>query len=86
MAFVQNGHKVLWQVVTDDTVLPVLMAAEGEMMDELLLHFSMLFTEPSGLPPQRACHHQIRLLLGTTPVAVWPYRYSHTQKLELERQ
>jgi hypothetical protein len=46
-------------------------------MDELLLTFTPLFTEPSGLPPSRQCCHLIRLL---------PYRYAHAQKVELECQ
>jgi hypothetical protein len=39
-------------------------------MDELLLHFSTLFIEPTGLPPPHTHHHQIRPLLGTVLVAI----------------
>jgi hypothetical protein len=86
MAFVCNGHHVLWQ--TPDTLLahPVLMAADTDLLEDLLSTFSNLFTEPAGLPPQRDCYHEIRLLLGTPPVAVRPYRYAYIQKQELERQ
>jgi hypothetical protein len=54
-------------------------------MDELLAEFGAIFTEPFDLPPPRQLCHRIRLLLGTTPVAVRPYRYTHGQKAELER-
>jgi hypothetical protein len=55
-------------------------------MDELLAEFGAIFTEPFDLPPPRQLCHRIRLLPGTTPVAVRPYRYARGQKAELERQ
>jgi hypothetical protein len=54
-----------------------LCTTSADIVDELLLTFTPLFTEPSGLPPLRQCCHQICLL---------PYRYVHAQKAELERQ
>jgi hypothetical protein len=85
MVFVRNGHRVLW-TTANAPPQPSLLAAEGDLMKELLLHFDALFTEPTGLlPPWDRCHH-IHLLLGTPLVAVRPYRYAHTQKHELERQ
>lgn len=39
-----------------------------------------------GLPPAREHWHQIRLLQGTEPVVVRPYRYPHAQKDEIEKQ
>jgi hypothetical protein len=53
---------------------------------ELLAEIRAIFAEPSDLPPPRQLCHCIRLLLGTTPVAVRPYRYARGQKAELERQ
>ena len=38
------------------------------------------------MPPKRVFDHQIDLLLGTKPVNIKPYRYSPTQKDEIERQ
>ena len=52
----------------------------------LLEEFEDIFATPTCLPPPRACDHQIRLLSGTDPVAVRPYRYPHMQKDEIERQ
>lgn len=43
-----------------------------------------LFKEPDTLPPSRKCDHHIPLILGVKPVNVKPYRYSPTQKDEIE--
>jgi hypothetical protein len=62
-----------------------LLTTEGDLMEELLLHFDTLFTKTRGLPlPRDRCHH-IHMLPGTPPVAVRSYRYTHAQKHELER-
>jgi hypothetical protein len=55
-------------------------------INQLLLHYSHLFTEPVGLPPKRAAGHQIPLVLRAEPVKVRPYRYSPIQKSEIEKQ
>ena len=38
------------------------------------------------MPPSREFDHQIPLLLGVKPINIKPYRYSPTQKDEIERQ
>jgi hypothetical protein len=86
MAFVRNGHRVLWQTTKTLPASPVLMAAHANLMGDLLDNFTDLFIEPSGLPPPSDRCHEIRLLSGTPPVAVRPYRYAHVQKQELERR
>jgi hypothetical protein len=53
---------------------------------EELLHFAGLFTAPTGLPPERACSHRIRLEPGMSALAFRPYRSAHAQKEELQRQ
>lgn len=45
-----------------------------------------MFAEPTTLPPRREADHQIPLLPGAQPVSVRPYRYSPTQKTEIENQ
>ena len=65
-------------MVTADPRLPLL--------DCLLLQYDDIFTEPTGLPPQRPYDHRIHLLPGTAPMVVRPYRYPQLQKDELERQ
>jgi hypothetical protein len=67
-------------------VLRSLETPPGTLLPELLQSFDSLFKEPHGMPPQRAIEHRIRLKLGTKAVAVRPYRYTHLQKDELERQ
>jgi hypothetical protein len=42
--------------------------------------FPDLFTEPEGLPPQRACDHSIPLKEGAQPPNIRPYRMPHKQK------
>ncbi|XP_077219649.1 uncharacterized protein LOC143853808 [Tasmannia lanceolata] len=51
----------------------------------VLHHFSKLFQEPKGLPPQRDSDHQIHLLPGSTPVNVQPYHYPHFQMNEIAK-
>lgn len=48
--------------------------------------YADIFAEPRGLPPPRRHDHHIRLLPGTPPVAVRPYRYPQLLKDEIERQ
>lgn len=55
-------------------------------LSKLLANFEDLFQEPSGLPPLRSCDHRILLLPGIGSIMVWPYRYPHLQKDEIERQ
>jgi hypothetical protein len=86
IAFVCNGHHVLWTTVGSPTPSPCLVAVSTDLMEDLLQNFASLFDTPTGLPPPWDHQHCIRLIPGTTPVAVWPYRYAHLQKEELEHQ
>ena len=45
-----------------------------------------LFKEPDSLPPTRVFDHHIPLLPGVKPINIKPYRYSPSQKDEIERQ
>lgn len=49
-------------------------------------NFAHVFDEPSSLPPSRAFDHSIPLMTGALPVNVRPYRYTPTQKDEIELQ
>ena len=42
----------------------------------IVQEFPGVFAEPSGLPPRRACDHQIPLIAGAQPVSIRPYRHS----------
>ena len=50
----------------------------------LLHNYSLVFSVPVGLPPQRCHNHSIPLLPGSTPVKVRPYQYPHSQKEQIE--
>lgn len=52
----------------------------------LISEFSVLFEEPTALPPERPYDHTTPLLPLAVPVNVRPYRYTPTQKDEIERQ
>jgi hypothetical protein len=56
------------------------------LLPALLDSYTEVFAEPRGLPPQHRQDHRIRLLPGTPPVAVRPYRYPQLLKDEIERQ
>jgi hypothetical protein len=86
IAFMRNGHHVLWTAVGSPTPSPCLAAVSVDLMEDLLQRFASLFNTPTGLPPPRDRQHRIRLVSRTAPVAVRPYRYAHLQKEELERQ
>lgn len=57
-----------------------------EDIHQLIQQHSHLFQEPTSLPPRRSFDHAIPLIQGVKPVNVKPYRYSPTQKDEIERQ
>ena len=52
---------------------------------QLLEDFSAVFEPPSGLPPERACDHNIPLVEGASPVVVRPYKYPPAVKDEIEK-
>ncbi|KAJ4745876.1 polyprotein [Rhynchospora pubera] len=47
--------------------------------------YSTVFADPSSLPPVRPTDHQIPLKNEAVPVNIRPYRFSHFQKLEIEK-
>jgi hypothetical protein len=72
MGFVRNGCRVFWTATPTSPGRTVLMATTPDLLDELLLQFTAIFEEPSGLSPERRQSHQICLLSGTPPVVVRP--------------
>ncbi len=46
----------------------------------------MFFQEPTTLPPERSHDHRIILHPDTKPVNIRPYKHSHEQKEEVEKQ
>jgi hypothetical protein len=55
-------------------------------IQQILADFRTVMEEPTVLPPVRDFDHRIALKEGAGPVNVWPYRYAHFQKTEIERQ
>jgi hypothetical protein len=86
MTFIRNGHCVLWIATDVSPAPPHLLTTTNDLMDDLLVQFKPLSVSPVGLPPTRGHCHKIQLLPSIEPVAVKPYRYTHHQKVELERQ
>lgn len=69
---------------------PILQDESSEpvppQVQQLLDSKARLFKEPDSLPPTREFDHHIPLIPGVKPVNMKPYRYSPTQKDEIERQ
>jgi hypothetical protein len=52
----------------------------------LIARYGALFEEPIGLPPSRACDHEIPLIPGARPVNIRPYRYPPALRTKIEKQ
>ncbi|XP_039127559.1 uncharacterized protein LOC120263664 [Dioscorea cayenensis subsp. rotundata] len=48
-----------------------------DQLNQLIRHFTDIFSIPTGLPPARSFDHRIRLQPNTSPVNVRPCRYPH---------
>ena len=86
LSFWRHGHMVRWTGIGGSPPRCNALDMAHKLLDTLLLSFEDLFVEPQGLPPPRRHDHRIRLLPGTVPVAVRPYRYPQLLKDEIERQ
>jgi hypothetical protein len=54
-------------------------------VQQLIDQFQDLFDPPTGLPPSRACDHEIPLIPGARPVNIRQYRYPPALKNEIEQ-
>jgi hypothetical protein len=86
MSLWRKGRLVRLTGVGDSVLEFASMDKNRECLEELLSSFSDLFWDPQGLPPSCRQDHHIRLLAGTVPVVVRPYRYPQLLKDEIERQ
>ncbi|KAL4342588.1 hypothetical protein GQ457_08G027580 [Hibiscus cannabinus] len=57
-----------------------------ELLKPVLRELQEIFVEPKDTPPIRSRDHAIQLKEGAQPINLRPYRYSHQQKNEVERQ
>lgn len=74
MSFLYRGSNIQWTGIGALPPQCAALASGGDLMEALLHSFEDIFREPHGLPPSRRHDHKIRLLPGTPPVAVRPYR------------
>jgi hypothetical protein len=86
MEFWRHGRTVRWTGVGAPAPQCAALSESRELLTALLDSYTDIFDEPRGLPPPRRHDHRIRLLPGTPPVAVRPYRYPQLLKDEIERQ
>lgn len=56
-----------------------------EKLHILFRQYQNVFSIPMSLPPTRHCDHRIPLKADAQPVKVKPYRYPHSQKIEIEK-
>jgi hypothetical protein len=68
MAFKQVGQDVCWRGVA--TPSPPRLHTIEPLLDEVIVSFSYIFAEPTGLPPECGHNHCIVLKLGAGPVVV----------------
>lgn len=82
-------HDAVWNIVELYTVDPVPVSSHNDLpqkLQQLIQLFSDLFTEPTGAAPSRGLTHSIPLVPGAQPFRMKPYRYTPTQKDEIEKQ
>ena len=70
----------LCSILVPDTVLL------SKELQHLLEAYDDVFQTPTSLPPSRPFDHNIQLIPGAQPINVGHYRYSPTQKDEIEKQ
>ena len=85
--FMLQKHRTLASIcsVPEDSNSDDVNSLPSEI-SELLHQFSDIFAEPTQLPPKRAHDYTIPLKPGAQPFKLIPYRYPHSQKIEIENQ
>lgn len=63
-----------------------LTGRQHEDFQRVLELHAEVFHEPKGLPPNKEMVHRIPLKERVDPVNVWPHRYPHVMKGEIESQ
>jgi hypothetical protein len=86
MSFWRHGQMMRWTGLNSKPHHCSALSAPHDLMKALLESFEDIFTEPHGLPSPHRHDHRIRLLPGTTSVAICPYCYPQLLKVEIERQ
>nr|GEU97610.1 putative exostosin-like protein [Tanacetum cinerariifolium] len=55
-------------------------------LQPIVTSYMAVFEEPQDLPPTRSQDYSISLLPNSTPPNIHPYRWPHSQKVEIEKQ
>lgn len=76
----QQTIEHLFSIQTDSEDTQINPAVSG-----ILAQFDDVFIEPKDLPPVRGVEHSIILKEGSVPKQMYPYRYSHAYKDEIEK-
>lgn len=79
----QNEEQELGHIYSMDTTS--IQSPVNSVVADILTQFDDIFSEPKGLPPIRRVEHQIVLKADSIPKQMYPYRYSHTSKDEIEK-
>ena len=58
---------------------------QNKEIKQVLARYSEIFKESTTLPPKRQFDHHIPLIPGAKPVNLMPYRYSHFQRIEMNK-
>lgn len=85
MTFCHSGRTICWSGIGGSGARLNTLSSTCSVLTALLETYLDIFTEPTGLPPQRRHDHRIHLLPGIALVAVRPYRYPQLLKGEIER-
>ncbi|KAM1266045.1 hypothetical protein ACFX2J_035660 [Malus domestica] len=81
----ENPYSLLASIASTDTTLTPPIDTHLAIIS-LIYKYKHILANPSGIPPERPIDHKIPLLPHTNPINVYPYRYPHYQKAELEKQ
>ncbi|XP_078160175.1 uncharacterized protein LOC144555649 [Carex rostrata] len=93
LTIIEYGQGILNQKHEEGQVLMAQILNMEEKVEQqvhpslvpVLSEFSELFIEPNVLPPKRDIDHRIPLKPDSKPVNLRPYRFSHYQKLEIDK-
>jgi hypothetical protein len=90
--YISTKGNDIWAFVLVDQVLPPPGTTTKdskklpETIQDLLVVYKDVFTDPQALPPSRAYDHAIPTLPGSQPINSKPYHYSPQHKTEIEHQ
>jgi hypothetical protein len=76
----------IWALAVVQSTMQSEVGDIPEDITKVVQEFTVVFEEPTALPPHREYDHTIPLLPNVLPVNARPYRYSPLHKDEIEKQ